>query len=385
MQRSEILRWLRETDERRLESLWARADAVRREHVGDAVHLRGLIEISNHCFRRCAYCGLRAENTRLERYRMTADEVLACAREAAELGYGTVVLQAGEDPAVTADWVADLVQRIKAETGLAVTLSLGEQDEATLRAWRDAGADRYLLRFETSNRALFDRIHPPRPGRRSDRLALLRVLRDLDYEVGSGVMVGIPGQTYDDLANDIELFRDLDLDMIGVGPWLPHPDTPLGAATDAAGIEGLSEGPSATHLNPSIPPSLNPSPLNTELMTYKVVALARLVCPRANIPSTTALATLNRDSGREQGLQRGANVVMPNLTPPAYRRLYEIYPAKACLYEEPGRFHADLVRRIHAVGRTVGAGTGTSLNWAVRMKMKGARAGCPVPDRDGQR
>lgn len=385
MQRSEILRWLRETDERRLESLWARADAVRREHVGDAVHLRGLIEISNHCFRRCAYCGLRAENTRLERYRMTADEVLACAREAAELGYGTVVLQAGEDPALTADWVADLVQRIKAETGLAVTLSLGEQDEATLRAWRDAGADRYLLRFETSNRALFDRIHPPRPGRRSDRLALLRVLRDLDYEVGSGVMVGIPGQTYDDLANDIELFRDLDLDMIGVGPWLPHPDTPLGAATDAAGIEGLSEGPSATHLNPSIPPSLNPSPLNTELMTYKVVALARLVCPRANIPSTTALATLNRDSGREQGLQRGANVVMPNLTPPAYRRLYEIYPAKACLYEEPGRFHADLVRRIHAVGRTVGAGTGTSLNWAVRMKMKGARAGCPVPDRDGQR
>lgn len=390
MQRSEILRWLREADERRLESLWARADAVRREHVGDAVHLRGLIEISNHCVRRCAYCGLRAENTRLERYRMTADEVLACAREAAELGYGTVVLQAGEDPALTADWVADLVQRIKAGPDVAVTLSLGEQDEATLRSWRDAGADRYLLRFETSNRVLFHRIHPPRPGRRSDRLALLRVLRDLDYEVGSGVMVGIPGQTYDDLANDIELFRDLDLDMIGVGPWLPHPDTPLGQGIEGTGIEGEGiEGsrdePHAGDLNPSIPPSLRPSPLNTELMTYKVVALARLVCPRANIPSTTALATLNRDSGREQGLQRGANVVMPNLTPPAYRRLYEIYPAKACLYEEPGRFHADLVRRIHAVGRTVGAGTGMSLNWAVRMKMKGARAGCPVPDRDGQR
>ena len=452
MQRSELLRWLREADERRLESLWARADAVRREHVGDAVHLRGLIEISNHCVRRCAYCGLRAENTRLERYRMTAEEVLACARQAAELGYGTVVLQAGEDPALSADWVADLVQRIKAvalnpppsqgglrparptdsppsqvatgdslrrggvgggsdrpkggrypgavtdtettppagfetDAGLAVTLSLGEQDEATLRAWRDAGADRYLLRFETSNRALFDRIHPPRPGRRSDRLALLRVLRDLDYEVGSGVMVGIPGQTYDDLADDIELFRALDLDMIGVGPWLPHPDTPLGAGSEGIGAKGSSKGADESALDTLPPRPLDPSLRqvpNTELMTYKVVALARLVCPRANIPSTTALATLNRDSGRELGLQRGANVVMPNLTPPKYRRLYEIYPAKACLHEEPGRFHADLVRRIRALGRTVGTGAGRSRNWAVRMK-KGARAGCPVPDRDGQK
>ena len=388
MQRSELLRWLREADERRLESLWARADAVRREHVGDAVHLRGLIEISNHCVRRCAYCGLRAENTRLERYRMTADEVLACARQAAELGYGTVVLQAGEDPALTVDWVADLVRRIKAETGLAVTLSLGEQDETTLRAWRDAGADRYLLRFETSNRALFDRIHPPRPGRRSDRLALLCVLRDLDYEVGSGVMVGIPGQTYDDLANDVELFRELDLDMIGVGPWLPHPDTPLGAGSEGIGAKGSREGADESALDPLPPRPLNPSLRqvpNTELMTYKVVALARLVCPRANIPSTTALATLNRDSGRELGLQRGANVVMPNLTPPKYRRLYEIYPAKACLYEEPGRFHADLVRRIRALGRTVGTGAGLSPNWQRRMNVKGARAGCPVPDRDGQK
>ncbi len=501
MQRSELLRWLREADERRLESLWARADTVRREHVGDAVHLRGLIEISNHCVRRCAYCGLRAENTRLQRYRMTADEVVACARQAAELGYGTVVLQAGEDPALTADWVADLVRRIKAvalnrppfqvatgdslrrggvgggsrrppfdgdrtdamitgelagtgqppggrasrrtaarqeprppmsherecpprrraplasgenEAGLAVTLSLGEQDEATLRAWRDAGADRYLLRFETSNRTLFDRIHPPRPGRRSDRLALLRVLRDLDYEVGSGIMIGIPGQTYDDLADDIELFRDLDLDMIGVGPWLPHPDTPLGAGIDGVGVEGMREqGRDVPTELPPLPSRLPPatrcgeeglgegrdshphptSPwkgeawqvLNTELMTYKVVALARLVCPRANIPSTTALATLNRDSGRELGLQRGANVVMPNLTPPAYRRLYEIYPAKACLYEEPGRFHADLVRRIHALGRTVGTGAGISPNWQLRMNVKGARAGCFRPGRDGQR
>jgi len=407
MQRSEILRWLRETDERRLESLWARADAVRREHVGDAVHLRGLIEISNHCVRRCAYCGLRAENTRLQRYRMTADEVLECARQALELGYGTVVLQAGEDPALTVDRVADLVRRIKAETGLAVTLSLGEQDEATLRAWRDAGADRYLLRFETSNRTLLDRIHPSLPRRRSDRVALLRVLGDLGYEVGSGVMVGIPGQSYDDLASDIELFRELDLDMIGVGPWLPHPDTPLGAGIEQAGrepggsgraggderacVRRLSCGEVVGNGRDSRAQATSHGKAegrqvpNTELMTYRVVALARLVCPRANIPSTTALATLNRDSGRELGLQRGANVVMPNLTPPKYRRLYEIYPAKACLYEEPGRFHADLVRRIRALGRTVGTGAGLSPNWQLRMNVKGARADCPVPDRDGQK
>lgn len=415
MQRSEMLGWLRETDERRLESLWARADAVRRENVGDAVHLRGLIEVSNHCVRRCAYCGLRAENTRLERYRLTADEVVACARQAAQLGYGTVVLQAGEDPALTVDWVADLVQRIKAETGLAVTLSLGEQDEATLRSWRDAGADRYLLRFETSNRALFDRIHPSRPGRRSDRLALLRVLRDLDYEVGSGVMVGVPGQTYDDLANDIELFRDLDLDMIGVGPWLPHPDTPLGAGIEGKGTEGTAiaglRGVGGDELA-SVPPlpsreglgegrDSHPHPtspwkgeawqvLNTELMTYKVVALARLVCPRANIPSTTALATLNRDSGRELGLQRGANVVMPNLTPPAYRRLYEIYPAKACLFETAEQCHGCLTGRIRHIGRVIATGPGGSPNWIARRAAKstgvapddGVPSGVPRPQVD---
>jgi biotin synthase len=315
----------------------------------------------------------------MERYRLTPDEVVACARQAVALGYGTVVLQAGEDPALTRAWVAEVVRRIKGETGLAVTLSLGEQDEDTLRAWRAAGADRYLLRFETSNRALYERIHPARSGQvggsghsaTQQRLALLPVLRDLGYEVGSGVMIGIPGQSYDDLADDIELFRTLDLDMVGVGPWLPHPDTPLGA-----GRTGETPMLPAAHTGNSQVP-------NTELMTYKVVALARLVCPRANIPSTTALATLNREQGRELGLQRGANVVMPNLTPPQYRRLYEVYPAKACNFEEPGKFHADLVRRIEALGRHVGAGPGSSANWQCRNMEKGERPG-RVVTRSGQ-
>ncbi|MBE3070600.1 MAG: [FeFe] hydrogenase H-cluster radical SAM maturase HydE, partial [Planctomycetes bacterium] len=228
MNRDEILTWLREDDPRRLGALWQRADRARAEAVGDAVHLRGLIEISNRCARRCLYCGLRADRAALPRYRLGADEVLACARRAVALGYGTVVLQSGEDDGLTREAVADLVARLKAETPLAVTLGLGERSDADLAAWRRAGADRYLLRFETSNRALYDRIHPPRAGERSDRLERLERLRDLGYETGGGVMVGIPGQTYADLADDVETFRRLDLDMIGIGPFIAHPDTPLG-------------------------------------------------------------------------------------------------------------------------------------------------------------
>ena len=200
---------------------------------------------------------------------------MACVRKAVEFGYGTVVLQAGEDPELTCQRIAGLVRRIKAETPLAVTLSLGERDDDELAAWREAGADRYLLRFETSNRALYERIHPPRPTCRRpsrrrvcryDRLAILATLRRLGYEVGSGVMIGIPGQTYDDLADDIELFGRLNLDMIGVGPYLPHPDTPL---ADRDAWPDAADGQQV--------------PAN-EVMTYKVIALARLVCPRANIP-----------------------------------------------------------------------------------------------------
>ncbi|HPC22257.1 MAG TPA: [FeFe] hydrogenase H-cluster radical SAM maturase HydE, partial [Phycisphaerae bacterium] len=326
MNRVQIINWLLENDAARLEKLWHDADSVRRTHVGDAVHLRGLIEFSNHCARQCYYCGLRADNRLIERYRMPADEILACARQAASFGYGTVVLQSGEDYGITSEWLADVVRHIKTETGLAVTLSVGERSAAELAAWREAGADRYLLRFETSNAELFRRIHPSRNGQLSDRIAILRTLRELDYEVGSGIMIGIPGQTYEDLARDLELFRELDLDMIGVGPFLPHPETPLGQSLD-----------------PLIPGSLDPSPSgqvpNSELMTYKVLALTRLMCPRANLPSTTALATLNRDSGRELGLMRGANIIMPNLTPPAYRCKYEIYPAKACLFETAEQCH----------------------------------------------
>ena len=165
MQRGEILDWLRQPDPARLADLWQLADRVRQQHVGGEVHLRGLVEISNYCVRLCGYCGLRAGNLGLKRYRMSDEEIMACVRKAVEFGYGTVVLQSGEDPELTCQRIARLVERIKAETPLAVTLSLGERDDEELAAWRRAGADRYLLRFETSNRTLYERIHPPRTQR----------------------------------------------------------------------------------------------------------------------------------------------------------------------------------------------------------------------------
>ena len=331
---------MRETDPQRLEELWQRANETRRAHVGDAVHLRGLVEISNFCARQCMYCGLRAGNVNLARYRMLADEIMEAAKQAVKFGYGTVVLQGGEDYGITTSWMTDIIRRIKSETPLAVTLSLGERLEKDLVAWRAAGADRYLLRFETSDLNLFDEIHPPLGNRTCDRISILRQLKKIGYEVGSGVMVGIPGQTYASVANDITLFRELDLDMIGIGPFIPHPATPLGT--------GMRFFPSVN--GEQVP--------NTELMVYKAVALTRLMRPDANIPATTALATINKKNGRELGLQRGANVFMPNLTPLKYRRLYEIYPAKACIAETGDACNSCLTVRIRAIGRHIGSGAG---------------------------
>jgi biotin synthase len=342
--KTEISGWLREENPERLKELWQRADETRRQHVSDAVHLRGLVEISNFCARQCAYCGLRAGNTNLTRYRMSAEEIFTAAQQAVNFAYGTVVLQAGEDYGIPAGWLAEIIQRIKGETPLAVTLSLGERPDGDLAAWRVAGADRYLLRFETSDRSLFDAIHPPLGNKQCDRIAILRQLREFGYEVGSGIMVGIPGQTYASVAEDIALFGELDLDMIGIGPFIPHPATPLGADRGKFPAAGQEQVP------------------NTELMVYKAVALTRLVRPDANIPATTALATINKKNGRELGLQRGANVFMPNLTPLKYRRLYEIYPAKACITETGETCNGCLTARLHAIGRHAGRGAGSRLD-----------------------
>jgi biotin synthase len=336
--RSEILAWLRETDPAKLDALWKAADDTRKAHVGDAVHLRGLVEISNVCVRSCAYCGIRSDRDGIERYRMAEDEIIDTAKLIIDLEFGSVVLQSGEDPGIARKWLARIVARIKADTGLAVTLSLGERSRDDLAAWRDAGADRYLLRFETSDGALYDRIHPPRHRHKRDRFEILGWLGDLGYEVGTGVMVGIPGQSFESLADDIEIFRNMDVDMIGIGPFLPHPATPLGAG-NANRIEPGEQVP------------------NDEISTLKMLALTRIACPDINIPTTTALATLSAAS-REHGLRAGANVIMPNLTPLKYRVLYEIYPSKAKVDESAERFAWTVKDLILAMGRTVAKGPG---------------------------
>lgn len=337
----QLEQWLRETDEQILESLWSAADTVRKENVGNAVHLRGLIEASNYCVRKCAYCGLAADNKDMSRYRMNADEIFSCAEEAVGYGYGTVVIQAGEDYGIKSEWLANIVKRIKSNLPLAVTLSMGERPFEDLQRWRDAGADRYLLRFETSDTELYKLIHPPLPNQTTDRFEILHQLKQLGYETGSGVMIGIPGQTYATLANDIATFRQYDMDMVGVGPYIPNSDTPL--EKNGASFKIRKEN----------------QVQNTEMMTYKVIALTRLVCPEANIPSTTALATINKKSGRELGLSRGANVVMPNVTPVEYRTQYEIYPGKACLNETAKQCQGCLAARIASIGRSIGKGHGS--------------------------
>lgn len=314
--------------------LCARADAVRAREVGDEVHLRGLLEVSSHCRRACTYCGLASHRRGLPRYRMSAEEVLQGAEVAHELGYGSVVIQAGEDPGLSSEWVAQVVQRIKERTPLAITLSLGERMEDLAR-WREAGADRYLLRIETTDPQLHKRIHPPRPGHDPDhRFRVLERLHELGYAVGSGVMVGIPGQSWESLAGDLLWFRDQGLAMVGLGPWVPDPATPLSQA-------------------PTLPDDQQVP--HDAATTLRVLALTRLLCPQAHIPSTTALATLG---GRQDGLRCGANVVMPNLTPPQYRFLYQIYPHKAG--SDLGILEMDrLVRdQLRALGRPPGRGRG---------------------------
>ncbi len=233
--------WLRETDPSRLQKLYSQADAVREAHVGPEVHFRGLVEFSNFCRRSCWYCGIRAPNTEIQRYRMSREHILEAARLAHSLGFGSIVLQSGEDPGLDVDQMCETIRQLKSENDLAVTLSLGERSFDELARLKIAGADRYLLRFETSNTDLYKRIHPPIAGQpNADRFEILRWLAELCYEVGTGIMVGIPGSTWDDLADDIEIFGRMDIDMIGIGPFIPHPRTPLGGIVPALPFTGPS-------------------------------------------------------------------------------------------------------------------------------------------------
>jgi biotin synthase len=304
------------------EALFQTADRVRQEKMGNEVHLRGIVEFSNICVQNCLYCGLRRDNRRLRRYRMTPGEILDCAREAVGVGLKTVVLQSGEDPWFSRDRLSGLIRRIKEETGLVVTLSVGERPAEHYRAWKRAGADRYLLKQETASPALYARL---RPGRTlNERLDSLRALTGLGYEVGSGNMVGLPGQTAKDLVSDIQLFKEWDFDMIGIGPFIPHPSTPL------------AESP--------------PGDLHRSL---KILAVTRIVTGDTHLPATTASGVLD-PRGRKKALLAGANVIMPDITPLKYREHYEIYPGKT---QSHGGMEP-LILMINSLGRVIGQGAG---------------------------
>lgn len=313
-----------------IETIYHYADLVRQRYVGNEVHLRGLIEFSNICRRNCCYCGIRSGNYKPKRYRMPIEEIAAGAEAAANLGYRTVVLQSGEDPFYSVDVMADLIEKIKQDTGMAITLSIGERSRYEYQQLFDAGADRFLLRFETSNPVLYKSLHPDSDYTR--RMESLIWLKEIGYQVGSGVMIGLPGQTLEDLAMDILKFKELDLDMIGVGPFISHPDTPLAGAAN-----GTAE------------------------MTLKVVALARILTRNTHIPATTALATLRPADGREKALQAGANVIMPNITPLKYRGLYDLYPDKICVNEPVEQCHSQIRRTILMAGRSISTDYGHSL------------------------
>jgi biotin synthase len=302
-------------------TLYAAADRVRAEHVGPAVHLRGLLEFSNCCRMNCLYCGLRRDNRALERYRLSPEEIVGMAHRAEELGYRTIVLQSGEDLSYTAQVLADIIRAIKGETDLAITLCVGERDRDTYRLWKEAGADRYLLRIETSDRALFAALHPD--GDFARRAECLRNLKELGYQLGTGIMVGLPGQTVESVARDIIWMYELGAEMIGVGPFIPHPATPL---KDAEG--------------------------GTVEATLRLVAVLRIVFPDDHLPATTAVGTLD-PLGRERALQAGADVMMPNITPENFRADYEIYPNKICLTEDAGKCRGCVSLRLKSIGRTI--------------------------------
>lgn len=340
MKQVQIQRWLKESDPKQLRSLFAEADKVREKHVGNEIHFRGLIEFSNICQRSCWYCGIRSQNLSLERYKMNRQQILEAAQRAVDLKFGTIVLQSGEDPDLDIDDFCETIRILKRTMNLAITLSVGERSFDELAKLKIAGADRYLLRFETSNSDLYKKIHPPLPSKPNfDRFEILQQLDELGYEVGSGIMVGIPGSTWDDLMEDLRLFQTLPIDMIGIGPYIPHPSTPL---AKTVGKEFSNED----------------QPPNTPEMALKVLALTRILCPDTNLPSTTALETCDPEKGYENGLLCGANVIMPTITEMKFRGLYDIYPRKA----GQNRLAEDLILRIHQnlkeIGRVPGTGPG---------------------------
>ena len=307
-------------DETATEALGLEADKIRRENYGDEVYVRGLIEFSNFCKNDCYYCGIRKGNHKAERYRLSFDEILSCCEEGFSLGFRTFVLQGGEDPWYTDEKVCHIVSAIKEKfPECAITLSIGEKSKESYQAYFDAGAERYLLRHETADPIHYRKLHPDSMSLENRKRCLFD-LKGIGYQVGSGFMVDSPFQTAENLVSDLRFLQELQPDMIGIGPYITHQDTPFASF-----------------------------PSGSLTKTLRLVSILRLLFPYALIPSTTALGTIHPE-GRELGLKAGGNVVMPNLSPVSVRKKYELYENKICTGEEAAQCRGCLEARVKRAG-----------------------------------
>lgn len=315
-----------------MDTLQSLAMKVKKEQVGRVVYFRGLVEFSNLCRKNCFYCGLRKDNKGVNRFRLDEEEILQAAAFANENHYGSLVLQSGENQSEEhIDFICKVVRLIKSKYNLGITLSCGEQTEETYRRFFDSGAHRYLLRIETSSPELYKKWHPDDQHHRFEtRLNCLKSLRKIGFQVGSGSMVGVPCQTYEDIAGDILFLRDMEVDMMGIGPFIEHSGTPF-YRNEAYVI------PPEERLN----------------VTLRTIAVLRILLKDVNIASTTAMQALDK-FGREKGLMFGANVIMPNLTPLIHRKDYLLYENKPCLDEDASRCNHCLEARIASIGETIG-------------------------------
>ncbi len=341
-ERADIENVLRTDDPGDLDLLFSFADDVRCRFVGEGVLLRGLIEFSNVCRNTCQYCGLNRHNRHLQRYRLTEEEILAAAGNVSRAGIKTIVLQSGEEDGLDAQRLAQVIEKIKGSFDVAVTLCVGERNREEYALWRRAGADRYLLKIETSDARLYGELHPGMSF--ENRVRCLQDLVELRYQTGSGNLVGLKGQTVASLAGDIEFFHRWDFDMVSVSPFIPHPHTPLAA-----------------------------EPAGDLTMTLKMTALARMVSPRAHIPASTAIGSLHGRDERPRALAAGANVLMPNFTPAPYRRYYEIYPNKRCVSEDAAACAGCMEQMVAALGRRVDYSRGDGLKRGLRVDENGTQ------------
>ena len=311
------------SDQNLREALLAAARATALKQFGNKIFIRGLIEFTNYCKNDCYYCGIRCSNVSAERYRLTKEQILSCCRTGYQLGFRTFVLQGGEDPFFTDSLMVDIIASIKkAHPDSAITLSIGEKSYESYKAMFDAGADRYLLRHETADARHYALLHPARLSL-ANRLECLKMLSKIGYQVGTGFMVGSPFQTIENIIEDLLFIKEFKPHMIGIGPFIPHHDTPF-----------------------------HDKKAGTLEQTLRLIAILRLMLPKALIPATTALGTIAPD-GREQGILAGANVVMPNLSPIEVRENYTLYDNKICTGEEAAECIACLQARIQEIGYNI--------------------------------